>query len=242
MALRGLARTQRDRAAAVAQYEEAAALFQALGVRWETAHTLYMLGNDLLPDYASAAPRFAESLALFRVTEHPLGIGRALGRLGYALLGQGDPAAAGPLLEESLARLREIGDRQGVGSTLTCLGDVARERGDYALAGTRYAESLATGHAWGYRQGIPGLLRRFVGLAATRGHWQRAVQLAAAEGALRAALGGSNPGAEQAQHEREVQNAREALGEPAAAAAWAAGQAMSVEQAVAFALEEPGDA
>jgi hypothetical protein len=42
-------------------------------------------------------------------------------------------------------------------------------------------------------------------------------------------------------HERAVAAARRHLGEAAAAAAWAAGQAMTLEQAVTYALEEDTD-
>jgi hypothetical protein len=45
----------------------------------------------------------------------------------------------------------------------------------------------------------------------------------------------------QARLESAVETARRTLGEPAAAAAWAAGQAMPLEQAVAYALEENTD-
>ena len=39
-----------------------------------------------------------------------------------------------------------------------------------------------------------------------------------------------------------LEQARQTLGEAGYAAAWAAGQAMTLEQAVAYALEEDGDA
>jgi hypothetical protein len=49
------------------------------------------------------------------------------------------------------------------------------------------------------------------------------------------------PVASAEEFERTVSDARGALGEEAFAAAWAEGRAMSLEQAIAFALEELPD-
>jgi DNA-binding NarL/FixJ family response regulator len=65
---------------------------------------------------------------------------------------------------------------------------------------------------------------------------RRAVCWLAAADALRQAIGAPLPPADRPGHEATVRAARAAVGEVAFAAAWAEGQAMSVEQAVAAAL------
>jgi hypothetical protein len=47
---------------------------------------------------------------------------------------------------------------------------------------------------------------------------------------------------DEAVHGRRVSRARELLGEPTFAAAWAEGRAMTLEQAIAYALDEPAGA
>jgi non-specific serine/threonine protein kinase len=68
---------------------------------------------------------------------------------------------------------------------------------------------------------------------------ERAIRLLGAEEAFCETLGARPPVAFVAQYERTVAEGRAVLGEAAFAAAWAAGRAMSLEQAVEDAL---GDA
>ncbi len=75
-------------------------------------------------------------------------------------------------------------------------------------------------------------------LAVATGQSARAAQLGGAAEALREALGAALHPVLRPGHARAVQAVREALGEDACAAAWAEGQAMTLEQAVAYALEE----
>jgi hypothetical protein len=67
----------------------------------------------------------------------------------------------------------------------------------------------------------------------------RAARLGGAAEALREALGAPLPASLCAGHDRAVQAMRTALGEEACAAAWAAGRALPLEQAIAEALHEP---
>ena len=56
---------------------------------------------------------------------------------------------------------------------------------------------------------------------------------------MRAATGAPLAPVRRADHDGVVAAVRVALGEAALAAAWAEGQAMTLEQAVAYALEDP---
>nr|MBA2449131.1 hypothetical protein [Chloroflexota bacterium] len=69
----------------------------------------------------------------------------------------------------------------------------------------------------------------------------RALRLAGAAAALRAALGAIPSPAAQTLLERRLSSARQALDEDAAAMAWSEGQALSLDEAVAYALAAPGD-
>jgi len=76
------------------------------------------------------------------------------------------------------------------------------------------------------------------GVARARGEGARAARLWGAAAAARAALGAPPWPAFRPAHEASVAAARTALGEEAFAAAWEEGQALSLEQAIAAALDD----
>jgi hypothetical protein len=75
-------------------------------------------------------------------------------------------------------------------------------------------------------------------LALAEGWPERAARLLGAADALRDAIGAPLPPVYRAAHEHDMATARTALGDAAFAAAWAAGRALALEQAVAEALAE----
>jgi hypothetical protein len=83
-------------------------------------------------------------------------------------------------------------------------------------------------------------LEGLASLAAAQRRPERAMRLAGAAAALRAASGAVAVRAGQAQFARWLKAARRALGDTASEALWAEGQAMSLLGAIAFALEATG--
>jgi non-specific serine/threonine protein kinase len=74
--------------------------------------------------------------------------------------------------------------------------------------------------------------------AGAEGHHLRALRLAGASSSIKEAAGGqAPPPLIDLSDPREA--ARETLGEEAVAAAWEEGRAMTIEQALAYAREEP---
>jgi hypothetical protein len=80
-----------------------------------------------------------------------------------------------------------------------------------------------------YREGL-------AGAAAGRGHYERAARLIGAAEASREALGRDRSAFEQSAHDRRVASTLAGLGGTAFAAAWAEGRAMTLEQAIEYAL------
>jgi hypothetical protein len=107
-----------------------------------------------------------------------------------------------------------------------------------ARAGALFRESLTIARARGFRPLLARGLESFAGVAAAQGQARRALRLAGAAAALREAMDAPLPPPERAVHEQRLEPTRQALGEPAAAATWAAGQALSLEEAVAEALAD----
>jgi hypothetical protein len=136
---------------------------------------------------------------------------------------------------------------------LGVLGRVAALQGDDDCAEAAYVECLALSHA-AARADLALLLEGLAQVVACRaarhpsgGQLERAARLFGAAAALRATLGdaatrGWNfqlaPASRDA-YERQVAVARAALGEEAFAAAWAEGEALLPEQAIARAVDGP---
>ena len=70
------------------------------------------------------------------------------------------------------------------------------------------------------------------------GRVEKAARLFGASEALREALGTPLPGSYRANYERNLSSIRKQLDEASIAAAWAKGRAMTMDQAIAYALEE----
>jgi hypothetical protein len=120
------------------------------------------------------------------------------------------------------------------------VGRVALRREEYGAARDLYEESLAICRELGNRLGCVVGLEGLAALAVALGQSERAARLFGAAEELREAMG-FRPlwPSERAEHERPVTAVRTALGQEAFAAAWTEGRAMSLEDAIAYALAEP---
>jgi len=230
-----LANIQGDYDHATALCEESLALYRGLHDARGAAVALNILGNLAMSQgaYARAVALSEESLALHREIGDKRGIAVGLNNLGVIVLHQGSYERAATLCAESVALNRELGDKRGISAALHNLGDVAREQGDYARASSLYAEGLALYQAMGNKEGVAGCLEAVAGAAYAQGQMERATRSYAAAEALRDAIGAPLTSTNRATHDQALVNARRALGEPAFAAAWAAGAALSMDQAVA---------
>jgi len=243
-ALRGagvLALYQGDDARARVLLEES--LAQAAGSAYDRSAALHDLAALALGqcDYERATALFEESLALDREREDAAGIATTLDSLGELAHLRGDDTRARALCEESLALSRRHGITWSIASALVNLGRVARARGDTGQALALYQESLGLTRTEGDRQWLAATLEGVAAVAATGGQPGRAARLLGAAAAARAAAGTPLWLPDRADHDRTMAAARAALGDDAFAAAWAEGQALSPEQAVAEAYGNTED-
>ncbi len=232
---------QGDFAAARSFFEQSAALDRELDNRPRLADTLgrlglleFLLGRQ--PGYAAVHPFYQESLAIFRALGDGSGVARIQSELGYIASCQGDYARARSCLEESLALFREPDDQYLAARARHLLGNVARLEGDYAQTRSLYAQAITVLHGLGNAWGVFYVLEAFGHLALAEGQPARATRLFGAVERLGETIGTALVPPDQAAHERGVAAARAALGEPAFAAAWAAGRAMTLDEAIADAL------
>src|SRR6266699_3167677 len=185
---------------------------------------------------AQAAASFAESYTQAKLSGDNRALGLARINLAESARLQGDLKRARVLLEEALSESRAMGFTWGVAATLTLLGHLARAQQDYPLARTRYRESLGlyrrlrnpTYTAW--------CLEGMAALDCAVHHYEHATQLCAAAAALRQKEQTPLPSAEQEPFAQTVMAARAALDEATFTEAWAAGAALTQEEAITYAL------
>jgi tetratricopeptide (TPR) repeat protein len=196
------------------------------------AELAYEEGNDVeARERAEAALARASGLEWTRAAAAARTV---LGRVSWR---QGDTTTALALLEGSLADLRELGPRfLWVVQTLTDLGELAIEQGDLSQAHARLAESLVTTAELRDRFGTARNLDGFAQLAAANGQARVSLRLAGAAATLREAIGVPRTPTNSAALEHCLKSARAALGDDTADVAWADGAALTLDQAVDYAL------
>jgi tetratricopeptide (TPR) repeat protein len=218
---------------------ESVAILREQGDPWSLACALFWLGivAQVRGDYAVARPSYEECLTLWRTVADPWGVAFPLCRLGLTAGKQGDYATARVLLEESLAIRRQVGSKLQIAFSVYCLAELALWQGDYPEATARLAESLVLCQELGTRKDIDTILERFARAAASQAQVERAACLWGAAQAQRDVISSQIPPSERLDYERAVDVARAQLDEAAFATAWAEGQKMTMEQAIAYALE-----
>jgi ATP/maltotriose-dependent transcriptional regulator MalT len=225
---------------ATAYWEQALALYHnladAVGIGWQLMFLAYTAQQER--DYPSAVRLAEQNLLLQREAEDAWGMSSALFCFADAVYAQGDVAQAAIYLEEAVAIARELGNLWALGRRLTRLGQVAQAQHDLERAMALIQEGLAAcrdaGDNWGITQALVGL----AGVADKRGEPARAARLLGAVETRRNTIGAVLWHVDRLEYERNLAAALAALTEEQFAAAWAQGQAMSLEDAITYAQEQ----
>ena len=201
--------------------------------------SLYNLGRVALEagDLARAQALNEELLALQQTAGSPWFLAWALLSLGHVARERGDVAATRARYQESLGAAQWLDDRWTTGIVLAHLGALATAEEDYPTAQEFLGESVRLLREHGDNVQIVLSLEGLARFAAVRGQTRRALRLAGASAALRKAMGTPLSPTEQATFTSAMRAARQALSPSATAAIETEGSGMSLEQAVAFALE-----
>lgn len=188
---------------------------------------------------ARAAAYLGESVALFRASGNKWLLAIMLCQSAELAFRRRDDDLARCYGEESLGLARELDSPQRIIEALLILGATARRQGNYALAATDYQEGLARAHTWGDTPSIIGSLDGLTLLTASIASSGEAAlrvgRLAGAVEALRAAHAVPRTPEDQDDFEHAIAAARSRVDAPAWSAAWAEGQALTLEQASAYA-------
>lgn len=227
-----------DVASARILYDESLALFQKLGdytlAAIALSHRAYV--DVQLGDYPAAHARMQQRLTIMQEQGNMLFTMASLQMLGFVTLLEGHVSEAAALYQEGLALAQEVGNNQYACIYRIGLGEVARLQGDLRQAQAVFAASLPTAVKQESLTAIAHGLRNVACIAVAVGDAARAVRLSAA--AERHGIQGMGLMHQPAGFAQDLAAARAQVGAAAFEAAWAQGQAMSLEEAIALAVEE----
>jgi predicted ATPase/class 3 adenylate cyclase len=227
----------------VALREQAVALARGEADEWNLAMALGNLGGSLwkVGDYVRARATLEESLVLYRALGELEGTAFALCGLGMVTLSEGDYERASSLLEEALALARKVGHLPDTGRYLADLGVVVLHEAEYDRAVALFEESLRLARQVEDDLVSGQCLWGMAVVAAAQGRPVRAACLWGAAGALRYALVIPSVVFRSLEQHLLVP-ARDRLDSDTFDAAWAKGQAMRREDAIAYALVNDDEA
>ncbi|MCL5998537.1 MAG: tetratricopeptide repeat protein [Chloroflexi bacterium] len=232
-----------DYTATRALFEESLAISDRIGDKWSTAFCLWGLGDvsNAQGDYTGARVLYEKSLPLARELGDKPNIAFVLAKLTGQSMQQGDYPQLKTLCSEALALFREMGDRWQPPFLLRMLGYAALHDGDPLQATALCKESLTLNQELRDERGVIAALVAIGCVSIARAGpagLRRAVTLFGAAKALLAAREMQLLSPDAASYTRNLALLREQLDPAWYATAWAEGQAMTYEQAIACALED----
>jgi predicted ATPase len=220
--------------------KEAETLFRENNISYFQAITLVHLGNASLglgkPD--EAREWLDRAHPVFREIGEPWGLSFVLNNLGEVARVQGNYEQAYGYYRESEALLRTTGDKGDLARLVHTLGYIAAHKGDLEQAEAQFRESLAMFRKLGNKRGIAECIAGLSSLRARQGKLQSAAKMLAAAESLLGASGAAWWPADRVEIERTRAILQSGMEEPAFRAAWAAGQSMLLDQAIALISNE----
>jgi predicted ATPase/transcriptional regulator with XRE-family HTH domain len=190
-------------------------------------------------DYVAARPYIQEHLRLNQELGNQSGIALSFYLLGRVALGEGDYSTAGVDFEKALKLCRESSDQLLLPSVLQYIGRIMVVSGNFDGGAVLLEEALLLSQEQGASYAAAEVLILLAELAVRQGRAERALCLIGAALANCASLLDREEPVRQAELKRMQSVAREMLSLQAAADAWRAGEAMTIEQAVTYALARP---
>jgi predicted ATPase/class 3 adenylate cyclase len=220
-------------------YEEALAFGRDMGDlnaiasrRYDLARVAWSRG-----DYGLASRFYDETLKFVRRELNNRGaIAGTLYELGEVAWAQSDLVLAAKQYEESLQIGREIGAQFTIAIALNGLGKVARSLGEYEKAHALHKEALTMLRGTGNRWSTSYVLEAFAALAVLRGDMPHATKLYAAGESFYSHFRFLMSPLERDTHEQNLERLRTEIARETFEVLWSEGQAMTMEQAIEFAL------
>jgi predicted ATPase/class 3 adenylate cyclase len=229
-----------DYVRATGLFEESYGLSQQMRNGWGLARSVMSLATVIHEqgDLERATELYEEGIDLFRERGDKLGLARCLNNLGLAVYARGDLGRAVKLTEEGVSLLQELGAGADTAVGLCNLGWMALLQNDLGRAADLYEESLVLAWDSGMKPIVLPTLEGYACVAGAQGEARRAVRLWGAAQTLHEAQGIPRDTDWLEEADARISAVRSGLGEQAWEEAWRKGRAMTLEEAVAYAMEE----
>jgi non-specific serine/threonine protein kinase len=224
------------------ELEEALHIGREMGDARTVATALRNLGllENIEGNYTKARTYLEQSLEIWREMgpEGKTGSTWTMIFLGDVALTNSNPAWARSLYEETVAFLRELGDLNFLAYSVRRLAQLYWYEGHYDEAIARLQESLKLNQDIADPRGVIACLAGFAAVAVAQEQLQRAAQLMGAVETQRASLGIRLLYMDKLEYDRKLTVLQTKLDQQALEKSWEKGNRMSLDQALAFALEE----
>jgi tetratricopeptide (TPR) repeat protein len=226
---------------ATAYAKESLKLHRELGNLSEIATVLVQQARSAIMrgDFSSLIPWLEESLTISRQIGNQGTESEALMALGELSYWQGDYRRAILQFKETILLSEKAGNYFQSLWAHVRIPYVLLRQGDFPLAYALFAESIHNTHKAGLTIALVFAVEGIASLSVAQNHPERAAQLFAWADAMREKIGDQRPPIEQASVERDLEVLRSQLNDSDFARLTAKGQRLTVEEAVAFALQEP---
>lgn len=242
-ALNALAIAARDRgdyAMAQRRFERSLVCWRLLSDQLAVARCLHNLASvvKIRGDYPRAIGALQEASEIFEKLGDRSGAAWSINQLGDVECATGEMAKARQCYERALAAFRDAQDPWGRARSLADLGyiELAEKRLNEARAA--FDESLGIFGGLQHRRGVARVLEGYATLALARGEAARGLRLAAAASRIRKQIDAPLPRNEQTSLEETVNSAKALLPVSQSEKAWIEGAAMSLDEAIAYAVRQ----
>jgi len=220
---------------------KALSLYRDLGDERNLAWAYILLGSHQMehPDRTNEGILLSEKgLALFRKNNDRPGIDQALTVIGELARMQGDYDRAGKVYQEALVINCELGDKYRESINLLNLAYVSHHRKDYQQEEELIKQALMLSGEFKTKYFTILYLDALASPIGATGEPERAATILGASQAFLDDMGIERQTADQHEIDRVLASLHKQLDESSFEAAWTQGRAMSLEQAIAFALGE----
>lgn len=234
------ARDLGDYAAAQSYFERSLACWRMLSDPSAIARCLHNLANvvRVQGDYDRARWALGEATAIFERVGDRSGAAWSLNQRGDVECAAGNLISARSYYERALAAFQEAKDMWGTARSLTDLGSIDCDENRPSDARTAFGKALEIFVKLGHRRGIARVMEGYACVAVAAGQPARALALGAAASHIRRVIKAPLSQREQSKVDRTLRPARELLNETEADHAWMAGESMSMEESIKFAMSE----
>ena len=188
-------------------------------------------------DFEAARHDAEESIRISREAGLHWQAAVAVQMLGTIAVYRHDYVEARARFEEVIPLLQELGARFNVTLAKSDLAHLERNHGNLRRALELYRETIVAFEAVGQRGAVAHQLECFAFIASAQEKFERAARLLAAAEILREKAGIPMTPHERPEYDKQVSGVHDGMDESAFAAAWSAGRAMTMKQAIDYAVK-----